>query len=131
MPTSIAATTLTHNDLHAENVLVDGERVVFVDWQNATRSTPMLDVANLIGGCVRPDVQRARWRSLLAHYEEALQGAGGPRIPDVVEQYATTTGLLFGWMMRYLASVSDDEAAGRSMLLVHWERVCTGALLPR
>lgn len=123
--------TLTHNDLHAENVLDTGDRVVFVDWQNATYSTPMLDVANLICGCVRPDVQRHHWRALLGHYEAALIDAGGPPLPDVVARYATTTGMLFGWMMQYLAGVSDAEAAARSMLPVHWERLCAGVILPR
>jgi aminoglycoside phosphotransferase (APT) family kinase protein len=134
LPAEVArleATTLTHNDLHADNVLCDEDRVVFLDWQNATRSTPMVDAANLIAGCVRPEVQREHWRALLAHYEAALVSAGGPALPDVVDRYATATGLLFGWVMRYLASVSDAEAAGRVLLRDHWERVSTGVALPR
>jgi thiamine kinase-like enzyme len=127
----LAPVTLTHNDLHAHNVLVDADRVVFVDWQNATFSTPMLDVANLIAGCVRPEVQRGRWTALLAHYEESLRRAGGPELPDVVARYATASGLLFAWVCDYLANVSDAEAEGRPMLLQHWERVCTGVMLPR
>lgn len=123
--------TLTHNDLHAQNVLVDEDRVTFVDWQNATFGHPMLDVANLIAGCVRPDVQRRCWRSLLAHYEASLRRAGGPELSDVVAQYATASGLLFAWVCEYVANASEAEVEARSMLLQHWERVCTGVVLPR
>lgn len=122
----LPATTLTHNDLHAENILFDQGRPVLLDWQNATFSTPMLDVANVIAGCVQPEVQRTSWRALLAYYETVLVEAGGPATPDIEVRYATAVGMLFGWVCHYLAGVSDSEAAGRSMLLAHWERVCTG-----
>jgi aminoglycoside/choline kinase family phosphotransferase len=100
-----------------------------VDWQNATWSTPAYDVANVVAGCARPDVQRAHWRQLLAHYAAALRAAGGPPLPELEADFATSAGLLFAWMMRYLAAASDREAAERTMLLAHWERVCTGVAL--
>lgn len=122
----LAPIVLTHNDLHAENVLVTPERVVFVDWQNALWGAPAYDVANLVAGCARPDVQRDHGRALVDRYAAALRDAGGPALPGLAEDVATSTGLLFAWMMRYLAGASDAEAAGREMLLAHWERVCTG-----
>ncbi len=118
--------TLTHNDLHAENVLVSPDRVVFVDWQNATWSTPAYDVANVLAGCARPDVQRGHWREMLAHYSAGLRDACRPPLPVLEADVATATSLLFAWMMRYLATVSDAQAAERTMLVTHWERVCTG-----
>lgn len=118
--------TLTHNDLHAENILVSPDRLVFVDWQNASWGTPAYDVANLVAGCAKPDVQRHHRREVLAHYAEALRAQGGPALPNFETQVATASKLLFAWMLRYLASVTEEEAAERTMLLSHWERVCAG-----
>lgn len=127
----LAPSTVTHNDLHAGNLLVGPTGVVLVDWQNATWSTPMLDVANVLAGCVRPEVQQRHWRTLLTGYEEALVRAGGRRIPDMICAYRAMVALQFAWVVRYLADVSEEEARRRPMLLAHWERVCTGLTLTR
>lgn len=129
--TTLRPVTLTNNDLHAENLLVRPDGVVFLDWQNASFATPLLDVANVIAGCVRPDVQRAHGAALLAAWEDATVAAGGARIPDLATGYRATVALLFAWVTRYLASVSDEEAAARSLLLRHWERVCAGVSTTR
>jgi Ser/Thr protein kinase RdoA (MazF antagonist) len=123
---SLQPATLTHNDLHAQNVLVGPAGVVFVDWQNASWSTPLVDVANVLAGCVRPEVQRDHGPALLAAWQDALVEAGGARLPDLGAGYRAAAALLFAWVTRYLASVSDEEAASRSLLLRHWERVCAG-----
>jgi len=123
--------TLTHNDLHAENILVSPHRIVFVDWQNATWSTPAYDVANILAGCAHPAVQQGHWQELLAYYGTALREAGGPPLPGLEADVSTSTALLFAWMMRYLASASDREIADRAMVLEHWERVCSGVSVTR
>ena len=43
-PEACAGLTLLHGDVRADNVLVDGERVVFVDWPHACIGNPAFDV---------------------------------------------------------------------------------------
>lgn len=43
-PTAVAGDTLVHGDLRADNVLLAGERVVFVDWPQAMAGAPWLDL---------------------------------------------------------------------------------------
>ncbi len=42
------AAVSAHNDLNPGNILFDGERLWFVDWELAFRNDPLIDVANLI-----------------------------------------------------------------------------------
>jgi hypothetical protein len=128
---TLVPATLTHNDLHAENLLMGPAGVVFVDWQNASFGSPLYDVANVLAGCVRPEVQRAHGPALLALWEDALVDAGGARVPVLAAGFRAAVGLLFGWVTRYLVSVSAEEAAARSLLLRHWEQVCTGLSITR
>lgn len=40
--------TLVHGDLRSDNICIDGERVVFVDWSSASRGHPRHDLAALL-----------------------------------------------------------------------------------
>lgn len=40
--------TLLHGDIHAGNVLTDGDRTHLIDWGSARFGTPMLDLLNLV-----------------------------------------------------------------------------------
>ncbi len=42
-----AATVSSHNDLNPGNIIFDGERLWFVDWELAFRNDAFIDVANL------------------------------------------------------------------------------------
>lgn len=39
---------MVHGDVRSDNLCIDGDRVVFVDWANASRGNPDHDLANLL-----------------------------------------------------------------------------------
>jgi hypothetical protein len=72
--------TLTHGDLHLENVFLPmaaGGRFALIDWQSlaATRHGTM-EVTRILCTGMRPELRRAHERELLVHYHSALCAAG-------------------------------------------------------
>jgi len=47
-PEAVKGDTLAHGDLRADNILVSGERVWFVDWPHALRAAPWFDLLLLL-----------------------------------------------------------------------------------
>lgn len=43
-PAAAAGDTLAHSDLRADNILLTGDRTVFVDWPHAVRAAPWFDL---------------------------------------------------------------------------------------
>ncbi|MEM6930197.1 MAG: phosphotransferase, partial [Myxococcota bacterium] len=92
---------LLHSDLHAENVLLDGERVVLLDWQNTACGPLAIDVAGALT-CIEPDVLEEDGDALLDSYhatagiprdDAALRGAVGfvcYAIPWLADHAATS-----------------------------------------
>jgi Ser/Thr protein kinase RdoA (MazF antagonist) len=65
-PWNKAALVSSHNDLNPMNILFDGKRLWFVDWETAYRNDPLVDVATLaifLGGA--PELDAALLRSWL------------------------------------------------------------------
>jgi aminoglycoside phosphotransferase (APT) family kinase protein len=81
---------LLHLDLHPENVILSPRGPVVVDWTNARRGEPALDVALtwIIGATSGGPLGRIFLRSFLPHFDRdevvrALPAAGTMRIADV------------------------------------------------
>jgi aminoglycoside phosphotransferase (APT) family kinase protein len=56
----------SHNDLNPMNILFDGERLWFIDWETAYRNDPLVDVATLtIFHAAPPELESALLRSWL------------------------------------------------------------------
>lgn len=47
-PEAVKGNTLAHGDLRADNILVSGEKVWFVDWPHALRAAPWFDLLLLL-----------------------------------------------------------------------------------
>ncbi|MDP3899204.1 MAG: choline/ethanolamine kinase family protein [Mesorhizobium sp.] len=67
-----------HNDLMPENILDDGERLWFIDYEYAGFTTPLSDLANLAGNA---DFSDAESRELLSAY------FGAPPAPEISRSY--------------------------------------------
>ncbi len=81
---------LLHLDLHPENVILGPKGPVVVDWTNARRGEPALDVALtwVIGATSGGVVGRVFLRAFLPHFDRdelvrALPAAAAMRIADV------------------------------------------------
>jgi aminoglycoside phosphotransferase (APT) family kinase protein len=61
-----AKTVSSHNDLNPGNILFDGQRLWFVDWELAFRNDPLIDLANLTNYLApTPELRDALLRSWL------------------------------------------------------------------
>ena len=54
-----AGAAIVHIDLRADNVMIDGDRVWFIDWVAARRAAPWLDPALLAADLVASGADRA------------------------------------------------------------------------
>jgi hypothetical protein len=71
--------SLTHGDLHLDNVLFDARAehsVVILDWQGAALGPPAWDVAYFLCDSLSVDDRRAAEAGLLEHYVELLAEHG-------------------------------------------------------
>ena len=57
----LQGTTATHGDLRADNVLVDGDRAVLVDWNFLALGPPWLDLAGLLPAARADGVDADAW----------------------------------------------------------------------
>lgn len=65
-PWNGAALVSSHNDLSPANILCDGERLWFIDWETAYRNDPVVDVATLtIFFAASPELEAMLLRSWL------------------------------------------------------------------
>jgi hypothetical protein len=68
--------TLSHGDLHAENIIFDRERPLFTDFQLLRKSSWAADVGYFICSAFEPCDRRQWEEDLLRHYLTELQRAG-------------------------------------------------------
>lgn len=75
-PWNGAALVSSHNDLSPANILFDGERLWFIDWETAYRNDPLVDVATLtIFLAASPELEQALLRSWLGREPDGAQRA--------------------------------------------------------
>ena len=81
--------TLIHGDSHLGNLLLDGDRIGFLDWACTAKAPGMRDVSYFLSNSISTELRRSQERSLLAVYLEALESAGGtaPSYEDAWLQY--------------------------------------------
>lgn len=130
--------TLVHDDLHTQNFLLDtrgdGTRVVFLDWQDACVGHPARDLAQLLGGNARVEVQRQHAATLLGDYHRELVELGvrdwtlGEARGDLRLAVAR---MVVGYV-RFVAEYEPRSASERATLEHEWGRMRTAlrALAP-
>lgn len=92
---------INHGDAHTGQLYrLPGGRTAYLDWQTACLAPWAHDVAYFVGSALEPEDRRANERALLAHYREALVGAGGPTLTEdeVWEEYRRHSLHGFFWM---------------------------------
>ena len=66
----------SHNDLNPGNILFDGQRLWFIDWETAYRNDPLVDVATLtIFIAASPELEAVLLRSWLGREPDRLERA--------------------------------------------------------
>jgi thiamine kinase-like enzyme len=72
--------TLTHNDVHVNNLLLPaegGDRFALIDWQSVSLSRHgMNDVARVLAVCITAELRRSHGGALLRHYRARLRAHG-------------------------------------------------------
>ena len=96
--------TLIHGDLRDDNLGLDGERIVLIDWDLATAGTPTVDFAWYLA--------QDAWRIDAGHDElEADHRAAHPELPDREVELGMLSGLVqYGWLLAHSARVHPDPA---------------------
>ena len=121
-------TTLLHYDLRLDNLMFDGDDIVFIDWQLVRRGNPAYDVAYFLSSAVTDDgpagdLLEVYLQTLIDHgvtgYDQAQLEADYRKSLRViamglctVDQVNVGTGrgrkLLEGWMMRLAERLAAD-----------------------
>jgi len=93
MPPSSGRAAIIHNDYRLDNVVLDPDdplRILGVlDWEMATIGDPLMDLGETLAYWVQPDDPR----ELQATRMTPTNAAGAPTRAEVVERYASKTGL--------------------------------------
>jgi hypothetical protein len=98
-------TTLIHGDLRDEQIGLDGETLVVVDWGAATQGHPVVELA----WYMMHDV----WRIEATHDEvvEDFRRARGERDDPAALDLGIISGLvMYGWILGHSAVIHTDEA---------------------
>ncbi|MDJ0975524.1 MAG: aminoglycoside phosphotransferase family protein [Planctomycetota bacterium] len=114
-----SARTLIHSDLHAENVILDGRRPVFIDWQNAAAGHPVFDVAQVLGA-VQPDVLARERRALIERYRARLGMLDGAVL---VASLRAAVEWLFVGLACWLVVFEEENLRDAATVQAHWARI--------
>lgn len=87
-PWNSAALVSSHNDLSPANILSDGERLWFIDWETAYRNDPLVDVATLtIFMATSPELEAVLLRSWLGRAPDRAERARLVMMRSLVRLY--------------------------------------------
>lgn len=117
--------TLIHSDLHAENLLLDGLRVIAIDWQNASFACCAFDLAMVLTA-VQPDVLRADLETLLARYALRLARADYPA-PLLRTDVATCIHWMLAGGINWYLDFQAESLRDTETVRGHWTRLATAA----
>lgn len=130
------ARTLVHLDLHAENIIVDGRRTVFLDWQNARLGNPAFDLAGLVT-CLSADkadfwkpVVRS-WKGGVVAKLGVVVGDASGQIGRVADQLKAAVRYIFIGHANWLATPEVAALRQQDVLAAHWKRLCAAYLESR
>ena len=68
--------TVVHGDFRADNLVVDGDQVIVLDWQTAAHQPAVTDLSYFLGGSVDVGQRREIERSVVRQYVGALSRYG-------------------------------------------------------
>jgi aminoglycoside/choline kinase family phosphotransferase len=116
--------TLSHSDIHAENVFIDrrSDRVVFVDWQNAGAAHPAFDLAGVAYVCTRPDAH-AFAEGLIRRYHSRL--AKPIPLDDLRAAVRSAVRWTAAGIIRWLVLFEEENLRDATTVQGHWQRVAS------
>jgi aminoglycoside phosphotransferase (APT) family kinase protein len=103
-PTAERALVLSHNDPNPTNLVLDGERILFLDWDTAAPNDPLFDLA-VVSLFLRMD--EATCRRLIAAHDD---GPPSPLSP-AFRYYRWLTGVILGVGFLALARQAGHDGA--------------------
>ena len=125
-------TTLSHSDLHPENLVLLGRgsatRVVFLDWQNARWAHPAFDLAGLLAVTAGDEAQRSA-HGLLTRYVERLdRPLDSATLGDLV---GAASDWIFVGITRWLVLYEEQGLRAPGEVQQRWRRLQRGLLTRR
>jgi aminoglycoside phosphotransferase (APT) family kinase protein len=126
-PPAERAPVLSHNDANPSNLVLDGERILFLDWDTAAPNDPMFDlaVASLFLA-----MDEATSRRLVAAHD----GASPDALPPTFLYFRRLTGVVLGAGFLSMArqgghdGEAPDTLDAAPPLVAFYRRLHTGAL---
>jgi aminoglycoside phosphotransferase (APT) family kinase protein len=106
----------SHNDLTSVNILFDGERLWFIDWETAYRNDPLVDVATLtIFIATSPELEEVLLRSWLGREPDRTERARLVLMRSLARlYYGCAASLNAAHVLGTVAPESDFEAPTRA-----------------
>jgi hypothetical protein len=99
------ASTLIHGDLRGDNLGLDGDRLVLIDWDLATAGTPTVEFAWYLAHSAR------RIEAAHDQVEADHRAAQGDDLTDEEVELGMLSGLVqYGWRIAHSARVHPDPA---------------------
>lgn len=99
-------TIFSHRDLQAQNVLIDGDGPVLLDWEDAGPIAPDQALAGALWGWhVRPDIDAAGIAATMRAYRDA----GGPARLDGIESFGTIAAATLNFIVAQADRALDDQ----------------------
>ena len=107
-------TTLLHHDLRLDNLMFEGEEVIFIDWQLVRRGHPAYDLAYFLSSAVTDEGSA---EELINHYHQALCGNGvsGYSRAQLHNDYATALRVV-AMSLSSVDQVDVGDGRGRELL---------------
>lgn len=121
--------TLAHLDYELDNVLIDAEGPVIVDWQSVMRSHPGVDLAWLLAVSHNEETLAAE-PDLLSHYRSQLAAAGGPSWTEDELEHELAWGILYPAACQPVPYLQDVSAYGEGGERMHrrFEKFLQGSI---
>ncbi len=105
------ASCLIHGDLHRDNVLVQGEAISFIDFDDCAWGHPLFDVASLLDSFRRRVVQRADYPRARDAFLEGYRPVFG-KGAELTRQLCMFKALRDAITLRFIISSSNESVRG-------------------
>ena len=121
--------TLTHMDYELDNVLIDEEGPIVLDWQSPMRSHPGVDLAWLLAASHTEETLEIE-EQLLDLYRETLASSGGPNWSHEELEEALVWGILYPVSCQAVPYLQDVTAYGDGADRMHrrFEKFLQGSI---
>ena len=121
--------TLTHIDYELDNILLDNEGPIILDWQSIMRSHPGVGLAWLLAASHNQETLRAE-EDLLALYRKTLAKSGGPSWSAEELEEALAWGILYPVSCQPVPYLQDVTVYGDGAARMHqrFEKFLQGSI---